>query len=109
MKNVEMFKEAKQASIKGDYEKARKLFEKCREEENDNIMINIEVSLLDIIIGNIVGAKKTIKKCLKKDIKATESYLKSLDNMGKKYSNMAMNSEFMLYMTSLETLYYITN
>lgn len=109
MKNINIFQEAKVQSIKGNYEKARTLFETCKEEKEYDIYVNIELSLLDIILGDILSAKSRIKKCFTVDKDRTNLYLKTLDNEGKKYSNVCINSEFIVYMNGLETLYYITN
>ncbi len=110
MKNINIFQEAKVESIKGNYIRARELFEECEKDDNEyDIYVNIELSLLDIIHGDILSAKSRIKRCFVVDKFKTNMYLKTLDNAGKKYSNMCINSEFVVYMKGLETLYYITN
>ena len=109
MEKISMFEKAKTQLIKGNYDSARRLFEKCKDKDSNNIYVNIEVSIIDLITGNEKKAKEKINFCMKKERLRTLEYLKQLDNFGKKHSNFEINSYFTDYIYGLEKLKNITN
>lgn len=106
---IATFERAKSQSIRGNYDFAKELFEECKEEGKNNIYAMIEVSIIDIIKGDISSAKENIDYCMNNSRLRTLEYLKELDTFRKRNSNVQTNSEFMLYIDGLEKLQDIIN